>query len=334
MKTFLKNLIQFLSIGLIPIIVFLISYLYFDPFHILKEYKDYSNPIVTPNRDFVSTTIYIKNHSQYNYNSFIFGSSRTLAFKPTSWQKYLSNSDSPFMFDASCESIYGIYKKLKFLESNKTKIDNALLIICRDHSFENSENHEGFLFIKHPATSNESKFTFHKVFFKAYLNPKFLYHFYKYKIDGSYHPSMEGVLENRKITFDSISNRMYIEGQEESIIQNPEKYYAQKKLFFYKQNGETTDTVQKIVGKHIFMLKKIKQILDKNQTKYKVILSPLYEQVKFHPSDLSFLKKQFGENLYDFSGKNSFTESKYNYYESSHYKTKIGDSIFKIIYKK
>jgi hypothetical protein len=48
---------------------------------------------------------------------------------------------------------------------------------------------------------------------------------------------------------------------------------------------------------------------------------------------MQILKGLFGENLYDFSGKNAFTEDKYNFYESSHYRKKVGDGIMAIIYK-
>ena len=81
------------------------------------------------------------------------------------------------------------------------------------------------------------------------------------------------------------------------------------------------------------MLKEIKRLLLKNKTKFKVVLSPLYEQTKFNPHDLQILKYVFGKNLYDFTGKNRFTDKITNYYESSHFRPSVGDSIMKIIYK-
>ena len=70
----------------------------------------------------------------------------------------------------------------------------------------------------------------------------------------------------------------------------------------------------------------------RNKKKYKIVLSPLYEQEKLSPDDFKLLKTLFGDNLYDFTGKNTFTDSKYNYYEQSHYRTTVGDSILSIIY--
>jgi hypothetical protein len=267
------------------------------------------------------------------YNSFVLGSSRTLAFRPSSWRKYLSDKDKPFMFDASGESIYGIYTKLKYLDSKNVAIKNALIVICRDVTFSHAENHKGHLFIKHPATSKENNLVFHMEFVKAFLNPQLLFNYLAYKSLGSFRPFMKGYIEDRKITFDTITNEMRIIDQEAEIIQNPAAYYAKRNKLFYQRMDEKTDSIKRINDKHLFMLKEIKRILIKNKTNYKVVLSPLYEQIKFNPSDYLLLKSEFGDNLYDFSGKNSFTETKMNYYETSHYRPSVGDSIFNIIYK-
>lgn len=314
-------------------ILLFVSYYYYDPFKVVKHYSDYSYSYVIPNRDYISTTMFNNNYSKRGYNSFIFGSSRTLAFRPASWQKYLSAGDKTFMFDASGESIYGIYTKLKYLESKKVKINNALIILCRDASFVNSENHKGHLFIKHPATSGESSIDFQSEFFKAYLNPKFMFAFFSYKIIGAYKPFMAGYIENRKITYDTLTNEINIIDQENEITQHPANYYLKRKEMFYKRTSEKIDSIPQINKKQEFMLSEIRRILEKNNAQYKVVISPLYEQIKFNPKDILLLQKEFGSHLYDFSGKNSFTEDKMNYYETSHYRPKVGDSILKIIYK-
>ena len=333
MKQFISRLVRFSLIGIILSLVLFSSYFYFDPFKVLRHYNDYSYSYVIPNRDYISTTMFMSNYKNKSYNSFILGSSRTLAFKPNSWRKYLSDNDNPFVFDASNESIYGIYTKLKYLDSTNVEIKNALIILCRDVSFNYTENHKGHLFIKHPATSGESNLAFQFEFFKAYLSPKFPFNFYSYKILGTYMPFMAGYIDRRKITFDTITNEINIIDQETEITENPAEYYAKRRDLFYERIGEKTDSIQGITNKHLFLLKEIRRILEKNNTNYKVVLSPLYDQTKFNPSDLLLLKIEFGNNLYDFSGKNSFTDNKMNYYETNHYRPNIGDSILKRIYK-
>lgn len=333
MKRFFKNLIFFSIIGIVLLLTLFLSYLYFDPFKVLRHYSNYSNLYVIPNRDYISTTMFINNYKNENYNSFIFGSSRTLGFKTNSWSKFLPQDAKPFMFDASGESIYGIYTKIKYLNSKNVAIKNALIVLCRDASFNYSENPEGHLYIKHVATSGESNLVFQFEFFKAYLNPNFLLYFFCYKILGSYKSFMTGYIENRKIIYDTITNEISIPEQEKEIIQYPIKYYIKRKDLFYERKGEKIDSIQRITEKYIFMLKEISRILKKNNTNYKVVLSPLYDQIKFNPLDLSLLKKEFGNNLYDFTGMNSFTNNETNYYETSHFRPNVGDSIFKLIYK-
>lgn len=333
MKLFIKTLFRFLLIGLVPLIILTIGYLYFDPFKVVRSYKDYSNSYVIPNRDFISTEMFFNNKDRYHYNSFIFGSSRTLAFRPGSWKKHLSPDAIPYMFDASGESIYGIYIKLRLLDSLNIPIRNALIIICRDASFEHDANHAGHLFIKAPRASGESKLDFQWQFYKAYMSPGFLYSFYYYTFSGKYKPHMKGYIEDRKIIFDTVTNEIYMPGQEEEITQTPAEYYTKRASLFYERNGVKADSLQRIQGNHVYILKEIKRILEKNKTNYRVVLSPLYDQVSFNAADISILTSLFGDNIYNFSGPNSFTELKTNYYETSHFRPHVGDSIMNIIYR-
>lgn len=333
MKRFIKDLVKFSLIGIIPLAFLTIGYFYYDPFKVLRSYDNYSYPYVIPNRDYISTEMFMKNNKANHYNSFVFGSSRTIGFKPLTWQTHLSENDKPFMFDASGESINGIYTKLKYLDSIHAKIDNALLIICRDATFRKSVDDKGLhLFIKHPTVSGKSNLDFQLTFYKAYLSPKFLRSFYDYTFSKKFKPYMKGFIEDRKVTFDTVTNEFNIVDQEIEISQSPKKYYEKRKDIFYIRKPKT-DTVRRIEKNDVYMLKEIHRILEKNKTNYKVVLSPLYEQIKFNPKDLALLNSVFGENVYDFSGKNHFTDPISNYYESSHFRPVVGDSIMKIIYK-
>ena len=257
-----------------------------------------------------------------------------MGFSPISWKAYLPQKSKPFVFDASGESIYGIYKKMLFLDSKKVKIDNAIILLCRDASFLTDANPvDHHLFMKHPEISNESRLDFQYKFFTDYLRPKFLFAYYTYTFSKKYRPFMEGYLEHRKIIFDKVTNQMKILDQEKEIKENEKAYYRKRKAIFYTRYKEETDTEAKINNKHIIMLKEIKRILLKNRTNYKVIISPMYDQVKFNPTDLKILKNFFQNHLYDFSGKNSYNQSKTNFYESTHFRPIVGDSIYKIVYK-
>jgi len=334
MKQFLKTITYFSLLGIIPLAILLFSYIYFDPFKVLRDYDDYSYSYINPDLDFISTEVYIKNNPKYHYNSFILGSSRTLAYQPKSWIKHLPEGARPYVFAASNESIYGIYIKLKFLDSLHRKIDNALIIYCRDVTFNKTANESGHLFIKHPATTQESELDFQLAFFKSYLSPVFFINFYTYTITKEFKPHMVGYVENKKVHYNKTTNQVSIVDGENEIRKTPDEYYKKLKDVFYEREGERIDSVQRIQEKQLFMLKEIKRILKKNNTNYKIVLSPLYEQIKFNPQDLAILKELYGDHLYDFSGKNFVSDFKTNYYETSHYRPNMGDSLLNIIYQR
>jgi hypothetical protein len=137
MKKFVMSGLVFASLLLIPAVIFVTLYLYFDPFKVVKKYSTWFDTPIVPNRDFVSTEIFLANRQKYKYNSFIFGSSRAISFNPDSWSKHLDKKAVPFVFDASGESVFGIYTKLKFLEKEKTDIKNVLILFCRNAYFNN-----------------------------------------------------------------------------------------------------------------------------------------------------------------------------------------------------
>ncbi|MGZ3905082.1 MAG: hypothetical protein ACXVC6_15375 [Bacteroidia bacterium] len=332
MSKFLKTLLQFSTIVVSMFLITLAGYYYFDPFRVLYPYNNYSYLNVSTNRDYISTQMFLQNYPKYHYNSFIFGSSRTLAFQPEHWKNYLDKTDSPLMFDASGETCYGIYKKIKFLDSTGIKIKNALVVLCHDASFVKGYGQKGHLFIKDPRTSGKSKLSFDLAFLSAYYDPQFLLSYYTYKLTSNYKPWMRGYIENRKIEVDSITNQIIILDQEKEITENPDEYYKKRNDVFYKRSGAKTDTSTEITEVYTKMLSEIAAIFKKQNTNYAVILSPLYEQINFNPADMKILKDTFGDNLYDFTGENSFTENIHNYYEKSHYRPVVGDSIMQYIY--
>ena len=332
MNKFLKTFAIFSLTGIIVAILLVGTYVYYDPFKVVRKYQDYSYPHVISNRDYISTEMFIQNDKKYHYNSFVFGSSRTMAFTPDSWENFLHPGTIPFMFDASAESIYGIDIKLRYLDSMHIPLDHVLLIFDRDVIFKTTENSSEHLYIKHPLLSGQNRLAFQFAFFKAYLDLKFLYHFYDFTLTGKYKSNMNGFLENRKIKYDTITNQMKIIDQETEISQQPDEYYRKRRNLFYKRSGEQTDSIRRIQKPQLNMLMDLKRILEKDHTDYKIILSPLYEQVKFNKHDLEILEEIFPGHIYNFSGKNGFTDKITNYYETAHFRPVVGDSILKIIY--
>jgi len=330
MKSFLKRLSVF---GLIPFVFLVIGYVTFDPFKVIYKYDIYGDSPVILNRDFVSTQIYINQHEKYHYNSFVFGSSRTIAFKPSAWKKYLGKDASVYSFDAAGEAFYGVHDKLQYLDKQNAKIDNALIILCRDWGFKDRSEHGGHLFKKHPDVSGNSWLAYHFKFFSSYMNSKFLLAYYNYKFTNEFKPWMAFIIFKEMMTFDPVTNEMNFPSIDNLLATNPKKYFSERDSIFYKREGEKLDTLDRIDAVQLKMFKEVKEILERKRVNYKIVASPLYDEIKFSKHDKDILVKLFGKNFYDYTGKNKFTEDKQNYYEVSHFRPRVGEAILKEIYE-
>lgn len=329
MKNFLKRLLFFV---LTPLLFWVISYIVLDPFKVLYHYNNYNESFVVLNREFVSAETYKKNKVKYNYNSFIFGSSRTLAFKADNWKKYLKNNDSPYVFDAAGEALYGIHDKLKYLDKQNASIDNVIIILCRDWSFIPRNSHQGHIFIKHPEISGTSYKDYHLTFAKSFFNSKFSLAYFNYLITKKYQPWMIYSIANQRLSINPTTNQLSLYDLDYKINSNAKKYYKEKAHFFFKRNGQTTDTINRIDNQQLQMLLEVKRILIKHKANFKIISGPLYDQIQYSKQDGQILKNIFGNQYYDYTGSNKFTNNIYNYYENSHYRPHVGNQIFEEIY--
>jgi hypothetical protein len=125
-------------------------------------------------------------------------------------------------------------------------------------------------------------------------------------------------------TADAVTNDSYHNCQDSSILleypkvrnDNEFKHYIDslKSIGFYANRPmELQFKNQQISKKEEMMLKDIKSIFDKHQTKYYLVITPLFDQLKLNKIDHEILIKYFGSSLFDFSGKNDFTNNIYNY---------------------
>ena len=348
-KLFFKSIFRFLIPGILLLFLLVLGYFILDPFKVIYTYKDYSkNNYVACNRDYISTETYLTKRNKYHYNSFVFGSSRTLCYSPEKWKSFLGNDAKPFVFDATMESIYGIWKKVKFLDSLDTDMKNVLFIFCRDYTFNNATNPENHLLVKHPILSGESKIDFHLSFLKAYFDFNFLASFYTYQVTRNQMSFMNEYINEKKISFNPITNHLQLDEDEHLLKINPALYYKKNKhkFFFVKdENGMLIDEIiipteqtiednQQIRVKELKMLKDIHYILKKRNSNYEIILHPLLDKKKFSSKDMTILNQLFKGHVHDFTGKNNYTMSYKNYYDWSHFRPFIGDSILSIIFKK
>ena len=124
-------------------------------------------------------------------------------------------------------------------------------------------------------------------------------------------------------------------GYDKMIEEDQSGYYRQlvDKGVFYDRN-KIKSRILPVSNSEIQLLNSIKKILIKHNTSYKVVIAPCYNQVKIDNARFILLTDIFGNNVYDFSGVNKFTNSIYNYYEDSHYRPHVAIEIMEAIYSK
>ncbi len=314
-----------------PILLVVSSYFILDPFRVLYRYgRYYEGCFIEPNRDYVSTQVYLQNRPSRTYDSFIFGSSKSQAFCCGEWKKYHPEIDC-FHYDAAAETLYGIERKLRFLDSSGARLDHVLIVLDQQ-TVSGVANSRGPLFIKHPRISGESRFQFQLVFFKAYFQESFFVKYLDFLLFRKLRPYMKDVIHDNGLALDPETNDA-VHRILKVIVADPDKFYAGRKKMFYERSPEAYKKSRSVIGKEqIELLRNIEDVLQKHRTHVQIVVSPSYDQIPLHPDDRSALKSIFGDgNVFDFSGVNEFTSNARNYGDATHYLPRVANEIWRRI---
>lgn len=332
MKLFIKYWLLFL----IPFFFLLICYIVFDPFKVIWPYDNYyvkgDGGI---NRDYVSTTTYIKQKDTYHYDSFIFGNSRSLFFKIDDWKKYINPNSMCYHYSESGGSVIGLLKKLELIDKYNEKINNAIIALDYDILYQ-TEGKERLFSTAPQLLSYRNFFRFHLEHLQAWFDFNFLKYWTYYHVFNIETPKMAKYIEkgNNYDYYNPITNEEPF--TEEDILMNKGLFYDESRMNYFK-NIQHPDSIFPIAinDERKKILTQAKNILIKHNTIYKIVINPLYNQIKINPQDYNCLCEIFGkDNVFDFTGINKWTSDYHNYYEPSHYIPRVALEIMDSIYKK
>ena len=225
----MKKFILTLFVFLLPFIIILSAYFILDPFKVLRKYDTYidtkANGWVGLNKDYISTTTFDNNYRKEKYNSYIFGNSRSIFYQVDDWKKNLVPPVNCYHFDASNETLYGISKKLKYIDGKNIEIKNILLIIDYPLLMQDQPR-TGHLFVIPPQLEgNENFVSFHAEFLKSFISFKFLYNYIDFKLSGKVKPYMKAdkIIDDRPTIYNPVTNEIRFDFFENLISE--EKYY-------------------------------------------------------------------------------------------------------------
>jgi hypothetical protein len=336
MKRFLKNIALRFLIPLLIVIFLLVAW---DPFRVFFNYDDfYTNNRIVINREYVCYQLFQRNKKKFDLENFIIGNSRSQAYKTTIWSKIIGvNNVTCFHYDGSNMGLYRAKMAIKFVLKNVKNVKNLLLVVDTDFFSEVSEP-KWHLQIQPPAISREYFADFYFAFLKSSLDFKFLlansiFYLSEGKVHFDFmHYYFSESKENNKSN--NITGDFWPK-YDEMIKKDSIGYYSElfKKGIFYGRSKTEKQSPQTIKEEQKKMLVEIKNIIEQEKINIKIVISPLYDQLKFNRSDLAFLKNMFGsKNVFDFSGINYITNNPLNYYESSHYKPYVANTIMNYVY--
>lgn len=317
-----------------PVVALGALYALLDPFRVVFSYPDYFREMrVQLNRGYGSVEVFKANDATLRYDSFIFGSSRTLALDTYDWRSYLQPTASPFHFDASGENIYGIRSKVFYLHSRGSRLTNAVLLIDPEPKYWSTAPRTGHLFFPHYELTGQSALASHRVFFEAFLNPRFLIRLLGYEVSGTVRPWMTPYIDARTTVFDPRTNDIWLVSVEDEIARTGEQYWTSRSGVFYVRPEKPEPYHPQITGDIEQNLREVANVFGEHRTELRVIISPLFNQRALAERDVELLRSIFcGSSVFDFSGVNEITSDKHNYYEESHFRPFVGRQMLREAY--
>ena len=131
-------------------------------------------------------------------------------------------------------------------------------------------------------------------------------------------------------------NEVYKVGAEQMLNEGRlEEYYSRLDRYYQLYEREDKDSIAPvaIATQQLIALKELKQLMDNGHTSYRIIISPLYNQIQLNPTDITQLQNIFGkECVFNFSGKNQWTDNVLNFYEVSHYRPRVCRELIDSVY--
>ncbi len=324
-------------------VILLLSFIIIDPFGLIHNKKIVSET----SDDFLSTELYLKNTKNIPYNAFIFGNSKTLAFRSKDWQKYVKDTLIAFKFGCPGESINNIYKKIELITKMGDTIKQALIVLDEGLFLNVNNRHKSYfgpVYKHHWKTTDESILDFYFTYFKFYLKDLNFIKYIDYSIFNKYRNYMKGVISitnedkiGTKSERNSLTNEFYFSDIESEIEKlGFDTYYKRHQNLFsvtQKNNNSTSNIL--IETEDIEYLKQIKKLLVEEGAKYKIIISLAFDQQKMNELNIKLLTEIFGkENVFDFSGKNEIAADSSFFYERLHFRPIAGDLLLKKVYSK
>ena len=320
----------------VPLWILLAVYVMLDPFMVVRSYDNYyerKGLHPTLDMDYVSCENYVRRNATIHYNAFIMGNSRSQFWHISDWKKHLDDDAVACHYYGNGETLYRLTRHLQFIHHLGGDIKYVILAIDQQLLEMVEPETTGHLGLMPPRVDGRL-LSFHAENLLSFLKPEFLVGYLDYSIFGKHRSYMtEHFLFEQPVHYDPVTNEVQEFLADEAIDNGT--YYTPERIQRF-ENKQYPDSISPSVLKeeHIVLLQQIKDIFKQHVTDYRIVINPLYDQIKLNPQDYRTLCHIFGQKqVYDFSGPNSWNKDYHLYYEDSHYRPVVANQMMDSIYR-
>lgn len=328
MKRFIIAILLFVAI---PFVLLVGIYVWTDPFRCVHPFD--INDVDATNREYLSTELFLRNYPTYHYNSFIFASSRGGGLNTYQWKQYLPEGAQPFLFQAWAETLTGIEMKIEYLSKQNIPINNALVLLDIPSSFAYEQLPTAALTKKHFIFTGQSRFAYNMDQFTNFIQkPSLWMACVNSKLHGVCIPFTSDTITNDYIQTNYLH---YSELPEQDSLKQCSKKTRRNVLKAYEEKHLQV-TPPLITEQFAQQLRNIRNIFERHQTNYQIVLSPAYCYLypAVSPDDKALLELIFGEDrVHDYTGYNEFTNDYNNFSDPNHFGLRVGYLLLEDIYK-
>ena len=330
MKNSSRSLAVWVVALVAPLAAGIVFYLVSDPFCVLHRHLYASGHPVAIDRDYASTELYLEEQPAHDYDSLVFGNSRSEAFHCRDWVAAMGRPSARcFHFDAWKESLFGLDAKVRLVDQLGHHVHDVLMVIDGSLLAQLGPSDEP-AFRSHPRLVGQGWLAFQSDYLVDFFSNHFVIKYLDYALTGHVRGYMGPAFNARGFTYRQETNDVLYTAQDERIARQGESYWQRPEVFGARTGGIAPLTVLEPQQR---MLREIQASFARHGARVRVVVSPLYDQIQLHPQDVATLRAIFGADaVADFSGKNQLTDDVHNYYEASHYRPVVARRILAAIY--
>lgn len=321
----------------IPLLPFVVAYLWLDPYKVLRSYDDYFSDGLGVNKGVVTVTAFKKSYPVYGYDSFILGSSISCYYPAREWVRYLPAGAKPFHMDSSGQTIHNTRLFLEYIDRECTEINNVL-IVCSPHILKIVYEDNSLPGTIPPEVAGggwKYLWDYHYNFFKRLSTYGYYASYIPWRLHGQRKDHMPDahLFEPQPIIYQESINEERIPQWDCEIETDSAGFYSRHEIHIPEKDAPYVVCGRLIDEDMQADFRRIAEILHRRGTSYRIIFSPTVHLEILCEDDDRFLRATFGDGYVNLTGE--FREELYdrkNWYDNTHYRSVLATKFMQRAY--